>query len=222
MKPSPILGIAICAAVALTCLVAPVSASATVLCPKKENPCSAPYEPEEKITGALTTGQNSVFENELGNVTCTKSPFTGVLKSKGGEMISPGWRISSFLQESCKRANGGAGEDCTLTALNLGAAEIEQWLANFQSDSPWTGNGTAGLLWNTLGAPGYNVVCGVKINCKFTGTSATLFKVTGAMAATLVVAEPMNVEGAVCPKNKPTWRGNWTLSAPSPLFLSLK
>lgn len=214
------LGIAAGAAIALICLVAPVSASATVLCPNKVNPCNvAPYTTGQKIAGAFAGAQNSVFKNEFGDVTCTKSQLTAVLKFEGGEGVSPTTKISAFTLDGCTRAGG---EVCTAKEVNLGAAEVEQWAANFQSDSPWTGNGIYNLLWNTLGAPGYQVVCGLKIDCKFTGASGTPFTVAGGNPATLAVSATMNTAGAICPKNKPTWSGNWTLSSPAPLFLSLK
>ncbi len=218
------LGIAAAAAIALIGLVASVSASATVLCPNKVNPCNvAPYMTGQKITGAFAGTQKSVFENEFGDVTCTKSGLTAVLKAEGSEMTSPTTLISAFTLDGCTRANGGAGEPCTAKEVNLGATDPEQWSANFQADNkPWTGNGIYTLLWNALGAPGYQVVCGLKIDCKFTGASGTPFTVAGGNPATLAVSATMNTAGAVCPKTKPNWKGNWTLSAPSPLFLSIK
>ena len=218
MKIGSILGIA-AAAVALSCLSITASASATVLCAKQESPCnSGPLQTGEKIAGALATGKNSVFENELGNITCTKSQLTAELRSPGseeeGEEINPGARVSAWTQGSCTRANGGGGENCTVTEVNLGAAELEQWLVSFQSDSPWTGNGLYNLLWNIVGAPGYHVVCGKVIDCKFTGASGTPLNLTGGGPALIAVAAQLNVAGTTCPKNKPTWRGTWSLSAP--------
>jgi hypothetical protein len=32
----------------------------------------------------------------------------------------------------------------------------------------------------------------------------------------------MNTAGATCPANKPTWKGTWELSSPSPLFLEIE
>jgi hypothetical protein len=211
------------AAIALIGAVSAASASATVLCPKKESTCNAGrYKTGEKITGALVAGTNSVFENELGNVSCTKSDLTAVLKAEGGEVSNPTTKISAFTQENCTRANGGGGEACTVTPTNLGAAEVEQWNANFQSEKTWNGNGTYTLLWNTLGAPGYYVVCGKVIDCKFTGASGTAFKFSGGAPSAIAVAAEMNLEGAICPANKPTWKGTWNVTAPSPLFLSVK
>lgn len=223
MRLRPLLGIAVAAAAAFACVAAPVSASATVLCSKNENPCSSgPYKAGEKIAGALAAGKSSVFENELGNVTCTKSQITAVLKTVGSEGVNPTTKISAFTQENCTRANGGAGEACALTPVHLGAAEVEQWNANFQAEKTPNGNGTYGLLWNPAGAPGYHVVCGKEIDCEFLGASSTTFTVSGGAPAKLVVAATMNTAGTTCPKNKPTWKGTWDLSSPSPLFLEAK
>jgi hypothetical protein len=183
----------------------------------------APYKPPQAITAALAATKTSVFVNEFGDVTCTKSQITGALKSEGSEFLSPTTKITAFTQDGCTRATGGVPEMCTVTAVNLGAAEVEQWNANFQADNmPWTGNGIYTLLWNPLGAPGYYVVCGKVIDCKFTGASGTPFTVTGGSPATLVVGATMNTAGATCPKTKPTWKGTWELSAPKPLYLSIK
>lgn len=219
MRSSPVLAIAACAAVALTCVLATASASATVLCAVNKNPCTMRYKTGENITGALAAAKTSVFENALGDVTCTKSQFTGVLKGEGGNGSSPPARFTAFTLDPCTRAGG---EKCTATATNLGAAEAEQWASAFQSDNPATGNGLFSLLWNSLGAPGFYVVCGKVIDCKFTGASSTLFTVTGGKVATFAVSATMNTAGATCPANKPTWKGTWELSSPSPLFLEIE
>ena len=226
MRRSTVLGVAICAAIAFTCIAAG-SASATVLCSKQVNPCGAStIGLGVKIKAALPALTVTVIENEFGNVTCLENQIGMKITGEGGEGISTTVKVTEFFFAQCTRPiGGGMTENCAVTKVNYGATEPEWWSAAFQAEKAPNGNGIFGISGSTLGSFGFYVVCGTNIDC--TLTIPTGSKVTGGpgglVPPTITGVEVMkNMAGKKCPPNPPTWRFTWAVSEPAALFVEGK
>jgi hypothetical protein len=221
------LGIAACAAIALTSALAPAQASATVLCTKQVTPCGGAnvLPTGTQIKAALPALTTTVIENELVNVTCLENKIRMKTTTAGGGGFSVLGKIPELVFAQCTVPNGmGGSENCTVNPVHLGTKlPEEEYGANFQSGK--NGNGLVSIAGGTLGAFGYSVVCNEKvekINC--TLTNSIIPAVTGGPGggtpATISGAEKMNpVAGKKCPKAEATWKFTWAVSEPAAFFM---
>jgi hypothetical protein len=216
MRVASILGAA-CTALVLSLSLTLPSASATVLCSKNANPCPTPYGLAATFAGSLSTTEKFVIENELGFVTCNKSELEMAMVFAGSTGVAVTTKIHKLSSQECSRPIVGGTEACTVSAVNVGSAEVEQWNGMFTTEKPPNGNGFFAIQKSNLGSPGFYVICGKAIDCTFTGEPNGA--VGGGGPANIVVVWPMKTAGAICPAKVPTWRATWILSKPTPLYV---
>jgi len=212
------LGIAACAAIVLTCALAPAQASATVLCNANTTPCPVPYGAGTQIQAALPAMTTTVIESALGNVTCLENKIKMKSTAEGGSGLSVPVRVSELVFGQCTIPAGGGGtESCTVTAVNLGPLEEEQWIGFFEKGV--NGNGAFSITMSELGSFGFSVFCKGKVECTLTAVLNST--VTGGLggAATITGAQKMSRAGAKCPPADPTWKFKWNVSEPANFFL---
>jgi hypothetical protein len=219
MRLIAVLGIVFGAAVVLTCAVASAPASATVLCMKLEDPCKlGTYGVTTPTGGALPLKGSNEIQNGLSNVVCSVSQFSGEVTGAGGAMLSVVAPISAFTFDKCL---GAKGETCTVKPVNMGPKGAERWGVTIQANNPSFGNGTVAVGANSLGLPGFSVLCTGVIDCTFRSSTLS-FTLAGGPPAAMTASASMNLSGgAICPKNPPVWKAVWALT-PNPLYLALE
>ena len=210
MKYVKMLGLAAVAAMALMAFIGASSASATVLCSEsgKTTNCASSgkdYAAATTISASLDSGTSAVLKTTGGLIenTCTTSTVEGPTANTGGatETVRGTVEAAKLTFSNCSN---------TTDVTEGGELEIH-WISG-------TDNGT--LTAKNFAVT--QILAG--ITCTYTaGTGTDLGTVTGGSPATLDVNAVVNKSagGFACPSTA-VWVANYTVTSPSPLYVSEK
>jgi hypothetical protein len=199
---------------ALGSLGAAASASAlggTTLCKVNETPCSAAnhYGPgTEFIATSGNATLTRTWEKTSETIKCNRSQVKGKLTTTGSSSSNVGAQITFLDFTECVLTTvGGTVHACTDIPLNMPEGGF--------SNTPGTMNGTL-----TLGELSLTSKCPESsISCTFTASSTALDVIGGAEATLTASKESFKGSGGLCPGSL-DWSGNYTFTAPTPLYLS--
>jgi len=204
MKHLKMLGLATIAALAL---VGTGSASATVLCktPLTSGCATSGWDYGVGTTFHFTTkaATTGVFETTGGVVliTCTGGTLHGSLSNTGGSASTASGLLSSWAWGTCSRATN---------TLTLGNIEIHHEAGTDNGTLTMTG----GIQWTV------NTIFG---SCVFgTGEALDVGTITGGNPATINTGKavvPKISGNAACPMHE-VWNATYTITAPTPLYVS--
>jgi hypothetical protein len=206
MKPKILVLCVAAAVLAAAYLASP--AGAVTLCKEAKNPCpeASRYPAGTKISGALKEKTHWDVTTSIGTVTCTVSNFSETSNATSGNP-----HVSTLTSITFTGCTLGSTK-CTVVALHL------PWKVTRTSGFLGIGNGTKVIESDGSGTPQYKVECGSFMNCTF-GSSSISFSTTGGSPARETVNQSLEREGGLCPSTA-TWTAEYTISAPSPLFIT--
>jgi hypothetical protein len=191
---------ALCALAALAAL-GPATASATRLCSAKGEIC-----PEAKrwLEGTEITGASTTFQivTAGGNMNCNKSKIEGELVNGGGGAgVAVAARIDTITFAECSIMS----TPCT-TATDL--------LAPYSIQFAWA----SGLNGTMQISPGWEFICGMKLNCAYSAPNIKL-TVTGSEAAEVSATNLTLVrQGSICTTTAKL-NAIYVLSSPGPMYV---
>lgn len=199
------------AALALTAVAGAGSASASRLCSTKTSPCSGTiYGIEQMLNMQLKTGTTATLVTGFATVTCSSATMKGKITAAGGPASLVTGEITNYSLGGCQT---GGGTPCGATATTLPY--------HFAFHYTSGGNGTLTVQAGAGGEdPGFTMVCGTLINCKFTNLLMSHGVTGGSPAIVTASAIPMARTGAPCPPATPTWSVQYEVTEPGSLFVS--
>jgi hypothetical protein len=196
-----IAGLAAFCALAVLAALGPATASATRLCSVKGEIC-----PEAKrwLEGTEITGASTTFQivTASGNMNCNKSKIEGeLINGGGGAGVAVAARIDTLTFAECSIG----GTQCTVATDLLAPYSIQfAWTSGF--------NGTMQI------SPGWEFVCGTKLNCAYSAPNAKL-TVTGGEAAEVGASNlTLSRQGTICTTTAKL-NAIYVLSSPGPMYV---
>lgn len=187
----------------------PVDAQAAnvTLCKENKVPCAETqrYAAGTELKAALAEGTQSELLTNLGTVKCKESSLKAKTTAEAGEPLAG--EITALSIASCT-----LGETKCTTSV-----EHPPYATTLES--PGLGSGTLILGEGKGGKPSFLVECGGAFTCKFLPPKLA---VKGGGPAKLTSSYEVGREkppGGLCPATS-TWNVEYTISEPSPLFVS--
>jgi hypothetical protein len=206
------LGLAALGAMALTAVIGPGSASASVLCSTKSSPCTGTIYPNgQAIKMQLKTGTVATLDTAVTDITCSTASIQGKITVAGTPFANATGEITMYAFAGCQTTGG------TACILSISTKAPYHFAVDYTSG----GNGTFTLEAGAGGQdPGLSFVCGPEFNCKFTNLLMS-HSLTGGEPATVVANKiPMARTGLSCPPLTPTWSAQYEVTEPNSLFVA--
>lgn len=195
MTKLKMLMLVVAATACLMALVGVGSASATVLCKTATSPCGATYGVGTKFNATLKSGTTTTFETGLGSIECSESEMAGEISEAGSKSLTVKIPLGTYKFSLC---NG-------LITIIVKPKLILHWKPIFRFSV------TLELgIKITLHLGGVACTYGGESNVgESVGEPTTEIKVNGTL---------QKVEGGfLCPTTA-TWKGEYTVNAPTPLY----
>ena len=167
--------------------------AAPILC-KVEAGCEAPYVKGTTFVAGLKSGSAILYAG-FATISCEEESIKGEVTNVGGSGTNVAGTITSLSFGKCGSS--------TVSVLKKG---------NFSLSSPSGGNGTLVLEGYeiTVASSGTSCVYGGSISASFTG---------GTMASFTTDTHVAKVSGGFLCANPATWQGEYTVTAPQPLYV---
>jgi hypothetical protein len=206
MKHLKMLGLAAVAAMALMAFLGASSASATVLCKKNlTSGCHAAGEayPEgTEIVSSLTGAEKAKLE--IGSTIldeCANGSVSGKTETTGSSTQTI---LGKVTAENLK------WENCTRTTKTLAGGELEIHYISGTDNGTLTVRGFEVTVATIFGSCIYG----------FTAAAGDLGEVKGGEPATMAIKANVPKISGPCPGTEALWTANYTVTKPSPVFVS--